>query len=128
MMLFCLVATLAWADILGTTDEQVQAAADPILDNLLAGFNEGDYQKYSKDFDATLKESLPESRFKQVRGEILQKIGKYQSRKYFGFLNQNKFTAVLWKGKFSNTTSDVLIKLVVSKRPDKVVVVGLWFQ
>jgi hypothetical protein len=34
----------------------------------------------------------------------------------------------LWKGKFSQTASDVLIKLVVSKRPDKVVVVGLWFQ
>jgi hypothetical protein len=128
MVLFFLAATLAGADIIGTADQQVQAAADPIVDNLLAGFNEGDYQKYSKDFDPTLKESLPESRFKQVRSEILQKIGKYQSRKYLGFLNQNKFSVVLWKGKFSDTTSDVLIKLVTSKRPDKVVVVGLWFQ
>jgi hypothetical protein len=128
MVLFFLAATLAGADIIGTADQQVQAAADPIVDNLLAGFNEGDYQKYSKDFDPTLKESLPQSRFKQVRSEILQKIGKYQSRKYLGFLNQNKFSVVLWKGKFSDTTSDVLIKLVTSKRPDKVVVVGLWFQ
>ncbi|MDI6852331.1 MAG: DUF3887 domain-containing protein [Deltaproteobacteria bacterium] len=128
LVLFCLAATLASADIIGTADQQVQAVADPILDDLLAGFNEGDYQKYSKDFDQTLKESLPEARFKQVRGEILQKLGKYQSRKYLGFLNQNKFTVVLWKGKFSNSTSDVLIKLVTSKRPDKVVVVGLWFQ
>ncbi len=128
MVLFFLAATLAGADIIGTADQQVQAAADPIVDNLLAGFNEGDYQKYAKDFDPTLKESLPQSRFKQVRSEILQKIGKYQSRKYLGFLNQSKFTVVLWKGKFSDTTSDVLIKLVTSKRPDKVVVVGLWFQ
>ena len=125
---FMLCVTLAGADVVGTSDQQVQAAADPILDNLLAGFNEGDYQKYSKDFDPTLKESLPEAKFKQVRSEILQKIGKYQSRKYLGFLNQNQFTVVLWKGKFSDTASDVLIKLVSSKRPDKVVVVGLWFQ
>jgi len=125
---FMLCVTLAGADVVGTSDQQVQAAADPILDNLLTGFNEGDYQKYSKDFDPTLKESLPEAKFKQVRSEILQKIGKYQSRKYLGFLNQNQFTVVLWKGKFSDTASDVLIKLVSSKRPDKVVVVGLWFQ
>jgi hypothetical protein len=116
------------ADLVGQTDKDVQAVTDPILDNLLAGFNEGNYQKYSKDFDPTLKESLPEAKFKQVRSEILNKIGQYQSRKYLGSLNQNKFTVALWKGKFSQTASDVLIKLVVSKRPDKVVVVGLWFQ
>jgi hypothetical protein len=127
-VLLMVCVTLAGADVIGTSDQEVQAATDPILDNLLAGFNEGNYQKYSKDFDPTLKESLPEAKFKQVRSEILQKIGKYQSRKYLGFLNQNKFTVVLWKGKFSDTTSDVLIKLVSSKRPDKVVVVGLWFQ
>ncbi|MBW1992152.1 MAG: DUF3887 domain-containing protein [Deltaproteobacteria bacterium] len=119
---------LAHADIIGTTDQQVQALADPILDNLLAGLNEGNYQKYSRDFDQTLKESVPEAKFKQVRSQILKKIGQYQSRKYLGFLNQNKFTVALWKGKFSGTASDILIKLVTSKRQNKVVVVGLWFQ
>lgn len=126
--LLLLGATLAQADFIGTSDQQVQALADPVLDNLLAGFNEGNYQKYSRDFDPTLKESLPDEKFKQVRSEILNKIGQYQSRKYLGFLNQNKFTAVLWKGKFAQTTSDVLIKLILSKRGDKVVVVGLLFQ
>ncbi len=126
VLLFCV--SLAWADVIGTSDKGVQAVADPILDNLLAGFNEGNYQKYARDFDPTLKESLPEAKFKQVRSEILNKIGEYQSRKYLGFLNQSKFTVVLWKGQFSKTASDVLIKLVTSKRQDKVVVVGLWFQ
>lgn len=128
MILALALALPAGADFVGQTDKDVQVATDAILDNLLAGFNEGNYQKYSKDFDPTLKESLPEAKFTQVRTEILNKIGQYQSRKYLGFLNQNKFTAVLWKGKFNKTTSDVLIKLVVSKRADKVVVVGLFFQ
>jgi hypothetical protein len=128
MMLALALALPAGADFVGQADKEVQAAADPILDNLLAGFNEGNYQKYSQDFDATLKESLPEARFKQVRSEITNKLGHYQSRRYLGFLNQNKFTAVLWKGKFSQSASDVLIKLILSKRADKVVVVGLFFQ
>jgi hypothetical protein len=128
-----IVLALVWAlpvsaEVVGNSDVQVQAVADPILDNLLAGFNEGDYPKYSKDFDTLLKESLPETKFKQVRSDILKKIGKYQSRQYLGFLNQEKFTVALWKGRFSATPSDVLIKLVTSKRSDKVAVVGLWFQ
>lgn len=128
IFLMLVLALPVGADVIGKTDKEVQALADSILDNLLAGFNEGNYQKYAKDFDPTLKESLPEKKFEQVRSEILNKIGTYQSRTYLGFLNQNKFTVVLWKGKFSKTTSDVLIKLVTSKRQDKVVVVGLWFQ
>lgn len=128
MMLSLALALPAGADLVGQTDKDVQAVTDPIMDNLLAGFNEGNYQKYSQDFDATLKESLPAEKFKQVRTEIVKKIGKYQSRKYLGFLNQNKFTVALWKGTFSESTSDVLIKLVASKRGDRIVVVGLWFQ
>lgn len=45
-----------------------------------------------------------------------------------GFLNQKLYTIVLWKGKFSETKNDILIKLVLSKRQDKIMVVGLWFQ
>jgi hypothetical protein len=129
--IICLALAMALpvsAEVVGNSDAEVQAVADPILDNLLAGFNAGDYPKYSKDFDTMLKESLPETKFRQVRSDILKKIGKYQSRQYLGFLNQEQFTVALWKGKFSQTANDVLIKLVTSRRPDKVVVVGLWFQ
>lgn len=128
MVFLLFFVPVAQADVIGTTDQEVQEVADPILDNMMAGFNAGDYKKYSKDFDPMLKESLPEKKFKQVRSDILKKIGKYQSRKYMGFLNQNKFTLALWKGRFSKTTSDVLINLVTSKRQNKVVVVGLRFQ
>jgi len=116
------------AEVVGQTDAEVQAAVEPMVENLLAGFNDGNYQKYSRDFDPMLKESLPEEKFREVRTDILNKIGRYQSRQYLGFLNQNRFTAALWKGKFDKTASDVLIKLVTSKRQDKVVIVGLWFQ
>jgi hypothetical protein len=118
----------AAADPIGKNDKQVRAVADPILDNLLAAFNAGDYAKYSRDFDPTLREAMPEEKFRKVTEELLQKIGKYKSRQYLGFLQPNQHTDVLWKGKFSNTTGDILIKMRVSKRKDKNVVVGLWFQ
>jgi hypothetical protein len=127
-LIVLLVAMPATAAFVGTDNDQVKAVAEPILDNLLAGFNQGNYAQYSKNFDATLREAIPEKKFQQVREEILKKLGAFKSKKYLGFLNQQAHTVVLCKGAFAGTKDDVLIKLVLSKRQDKVVVVGLWFQ
>ncbi len=123
-----ILAIPAAAAPVGTSDQQVKAVSEPILDNLLAGFNQGNYAQYAKDFNDTLREAIPEKKFQQVRGELLKKLGKYKDKKYLGFLNQQAYTIALWKGAFANTQDDVLIRLVLSKRQDKVVVVGLWFQ
>jgi hypothetical protein len=128
VLMVLLLAMPAAAAFVGTDDRQVQAVAEPILDNLLAGFNQGNYAQYAKDFDATLRESIPEKKFQQVREELLKKLGPFKSKKFLGFLNQKAFTVVLWKGVFAATQDDILIKLVLSKRQDRVVVVGLWFQ
>ena len=128
VVVLLVLAIPAAAAPIGTSDQQVKALAEPILDNLLAGFNQGNYAQYAKDFDATLREAIPEKKFQQVRDELLKKLGKYKNKKYLGFLNQQAYTIALWKGAFAKTPNDVLIKLVLSKRQDKVVVVGLWFQ
>ena len=128
LFLVFLMTGAAMGDFIGQGDKEVQAVADPILDNLLAGFNEDNYKKYSKDFNETLKEVITEKKFAEVRGSILTKLGKYQSHTYLGFLNQGRMTAILYKGKFVATQDDVLIKLVLSKRQGGVVVTGLWFQ
>jgi len=128
LVLLLVLAFPAAAAFIGQTDQQVQAAAEPILDNLLAGFNKGDYAQYAKDFDDTLREAMSAQKFQQVRAQLLKKLGKHQEKKFFGFLNQERYTVILWKGKFAGTSDDVLIKLVLSKRQDRIVVVGLWFQ
>jgi len=112
----------------GTSDQEVKALAEPILENLLAGFNQGNYAQYSKNFDETLREAIPEEKFQQVRRQLMKKLGSFKSKNYLGFLNQQAHTVVLWKGAFTDTQDDVLLKLVLSKRQDKVVVKGLWFQ
>jgi hypothetical protein len=118
----------AAAAVIGQNDQEVQALANPILDTVLTGFNDGNYGLYSKCFDDTLKDAIPEKKFQQVKAEILKKIGKYQSRTYLGYLTQRNATVALWRGRFSASDDDVLIKLVLSKRGDKLQVVGLWFQ
>jgi len=123
-----LLITAALAAPVGTKDRQVKALAEPILDNLMKGFNQGDYAQFSKNFDQTMRETITEKNFQQVRDDLLKKWGKYKSKKFLGFLNQETYTIILWKAAFADTKRDVLIKLVLSKSQDKIFVSGLWFE
>jgi len=118
----------AVAGVIGQNDQAVQAIAESVLDTVLTGFNDGNYGLYSKYFDDTLKDAISQKKFQQVREEIQKKLGKYQSRAYLGFLKHGNATVALWKGRFSGADDDILIKLVLSKRGDKIQVSGLWFQ
>jgi hypothetical protein len=123
-----LLLSPAAAAVIAQNDKDVQAIAEPILDTVLTGLNNGNYSLYSRYFDGTLKDAVTKKKFSQVRANIMKKLGKYQSRTYLGFLQKGNFTVVLWRGRFSASDDDVLIKLVLSKRGDKVLVTGLWFQ
>ena len=128
MSAMVVVSISAFAGVIGKTNEEVRAVAEPILDNILEGFKTDDYVKYSRDLDDTLKETISENKFLETDRQIESSIGNYQSREYLGFLTKGQMTVVLWKGRFDRSVDDVLIKLVVSKRKDKYLVTGLWFQ
>ena len=122
------VSVSTFAGVIGRTNEEVRAIAEPILDNILEGFKTDDYRKYSRDLDDTLKETISQKKFLEIDHQIQSSIGNYQSREYLGFLIKGQMTVVLWKGRFDRSVDDVLIKLVVSKRKGKYLVTGLWFQ
>ena len=116
------------AAIVGQSNEQVLAIADPIMDNIFDGLNNDDYYKYSRDFDSTLKETLSPERFLSVHKEIKDWVGNYLYREYLGFINRQAITIIFWKGVFDKTQDEILIKLVVSEHEGNYFVTGLWFQ
>lgn len=75
-----------------------------------------------------LKMLLTKERFSQMNGELQNKLGKYKSRKYLGFMTKGKSNQVMWIGKFDKSDDDVLIRLVVSRKGGKDKVMGLYFQ
>jgi hypothetical protein len=134
-MSLVLIGLLTWgaalpaaADFIGQDNPAVQAVADPILDGVLKGLHEGDYDLYSQNFDDTLKDVISKKKFLQTRSSISKSIGTYETRSYLGYLQKGKTTVVLWKGRFAKSADDVLIKLVLSRRGDRTKVLGLWFQ
>lgn len=123
-----LFANISVAEIIGDNDQIIENIATTILDDILVGFSNGDYVRYSKYFDTELLNAVPEEKFKITREQILYDLGRYISKKYLGYLNLNNMTIVLYKGKFDKFNGDVLIKLVLIKEGDKYYVKGLWFQ
>ncbi len=127
-LLLVLGAGVLVAETVGTIDKQVLELAEPILDNILEAYKTYDYEGYVRDFDDTAREALNKETFVTANTQMRSILGEYKGRKYLGFINKGEMTVVLWKGVFGKTTDDVLIKLVLSKRGEKVLVVGLWFQ
>jgi hypothetical protein len=123
-----LLFSTANANVINGTKEKVQAVGDSLLNNLLDGMKTNDYAKYSRDFDATMKSVLPEKAFIATNKQIIELFGEYKNSEYLGFLNQKKMTMFLWKGFFSKSQDDILIKLVVSEIDGKYLISGLWFQ
>ena len=126
----CLVGIsgLTFAGSIGSTDREVRAIADPLLDNILDAMKKKNYDQYSRGFDDTMREAVTEAVFLKSIRQLQSHFGTYQSRTYLGFLKKGEMTAVLWKAVFDETPDDVLIRLVVSKRAGRYVITNLWFQ
>ncbi|MCG2710960.1 MAG: hypothetical protein L6416_01295 [Candidatus Omnitrophica bacterium] len=128
VFLISVMALPGYSAVIGTTDEEVKNITEPILDNVMSGFTNDNYLQYSKDFDATLKETITLERFQEIRGDILKWIGSYLYRDYLGFINREAITIIFWKGIFDKTQDEILIKMVVSERNGQYLITGLWYQ
>ena len=114
-------------EITGEERENVLKYAEPAADSILAGHNEMNYAKYSKDFDETMKNALTEPVFRQKQGSILSKIGKYRSRKLIKTVKQSGYVSVIYSGEFEKE-SGVVIRVVFKNYGDKNLAAGLWFN
>ena len=109
----------------GSDRDAVLAYAEPKTDNVLAGFNAGDYAAYSRDFDATMRNALPESSFIQTRQLVTGKIGKYVSRKVDRVDRIGEYMAVVYSAAFEQEEG-VTVRVVFAAGGDHSIS-GLFF-
>ncbi|HPH35625.1 MAG TPA: DUF3887 domain-containing protein [Methanoregulaceae archaeon] len=106
---------------------QVITFANPITDNLLDGFNQNNYQQYSRDFSSEMKQGLDEKVFEQNRELVLSKIGSYVSRGDPVVTGSGEFLVVNYKADFEQEQG-VDIRVIFRKGDDTHQVYGLWFN
>ena len=111
----------------GDDAAEVLAYADPIADNLMEGFNEGNYTRYSRDFGPEMRQALDEAAFEQNREHVTSRIGLYESRSDPVVTETGEFIAVTYKAAFEREDG-VALRLVFEKDDPLHQVSGLWFN
>jgi len=107
---------------------QVREYADPITENILLGMNEGNYTKYSEQFDQTMKNAMPEAVFNETNAIIQSKIGDYVSKKFWKVESKDQFTIAYYKAKFTQEPEDVIVKVIFQEIMGEMNVSGLWLD
>jgi len=98
-----------------------------ILNSILEGISEGDYEKFTRDFSPTLKKAQDRENFLQLQRKIQKSLGKLRSSEFMGSYTQQGAVIALFKVRFSKDKDDILIKLVFDGQSNSKVT-GLWFD
>jgi hypothetical protein len=108
--------------------EKVREYSDPITEEMLSALNEGDYVKFSKHFDETMKGKFTQDAFNECKEQFKAKIGDYKSKEYYGIDTKDKYTIVLYRCKYTNEPKDALVRVVFSTSDDKHYVSGFFIN
>ena len=111
----------------GDDAAEVLAYADPIADNLMQGFNEGNYTMYSRDFGEEMKQGLDEAAFEQNREFVTSRIGFYESRGDPIVTETGAYIAVNYRAEFERE-DEVALRFVFRKDDEPHRLYGLWFN
>ncbi len=113
--------------VTGEEAAEVLAYADPIADNVMQGFNEGNYTIYSRDFSAEMRQGLDEAAFEQNREHVTSRIGLYESRRDPVVTETGDYIAVTYRAKFEQEDG-VALRFVFRKGDESHQLHGLWFN
>ena len=98
--------------------EAAKQLSEPIIDEIILGLNERDYEKYSKNFSGNLKSTIPESEFDVISTNIKSQYGDYISKEFVEIQDNIHYVSALYKVKFSNEDKDVVLKVDLENIPE----------
>ena len=111
-------------NIVDLTDTEIIELAEPLLQNLLDGSDELNYEKFGRDFSHGMKTVMPHGMFMEQSVGIRQVRGKCVARKALGVLRKNKTALVIWCAQYEKTSDDMLIQLKLNYENDQLVISG----
>ena len=100
--------------------------AEPLAENIFVAMNEGDYTKFSRDFNENMIKALKEQNFTEMKQTFDDRIGLYQSREVTSVQRIDQVYVITYAADFEKE-SDVSVTLSVSET-DPPQVAGLWFD
>ncbi len=126
-VLIVLLIAAAFAGCAGSEPDY----AEPIVENILASIDSGDYEAFSRDLGDTLKSAMTEDAFNSLKDLLDSKAGRYQQKSFrdAAQTTQNgiKMTVAVYTAKYSDEPGDVIVTVTFAGDEQKKVE-GLFFN
>lgn len=101
--------------------------SDAMTENVLIALNEGNYAKFSQDFDEAMKGALPEASFTSLKSQLADLMGDYVSKKLEKVTVTDEYTTVVYTAEFTKN-DNVTVTIAFHTVDGEILVSGLWFK
>jgi len=125
LMVLVVFAGCGKQKVANLTEGQV-SFAEPIAEKMLAAQKDGDYEKFSENFDDIMKSKLDENAFITNNELIKTKVGDYQSKEFTVAQSDSKYTVVVYNAKYTNEPAGVKVTISFSQKDGKYFVSGFF--
>jgi hypothetical protein len=90
---------------------QVRAYADSETENVLMSLNKNDYDGFSKDFNQTMKNAIPQASFTTLYNQMTSTVGDYQSKEFEIVSTENNIITVEYYAKYTLEPAGVWVSI-----------------
>ena len=108
------------------SDKEILDIANPLMDNLMDGSTERDYEKHSKDFTKRLKNIVTKENLEKQLKE--NELGEFTKRELISIIRKKNSIFVLWKQCMSKSTDEFLAEIVIIEKDGRYLVDHNWIR
>lgn len=108
------------------TDKEILNIANPLMDNLMDGSSERDYEKHSKDFTKRLKNIVTKENLEKQLSE--NKLGEFTKRELITIIRKKNSIFVLWRQWLSKSEDEFLAEIVIIEKDGRYLVDHSWIR
>jgi len=109
------------------TESEVRVFTDPITENILQAMNTGNYTQYTRDFDKSLKDNLPQNIFDKANSARIETVGTYVSKEHWRMSQKGDKITVAYRAEFTYEPAGVIVTVYFKNISGKWYVDGLLF-
>ena len=113
-------------DLTNKSDKEVLLIATPIMDNLMEGSTEIDWEKHTRNHTESAKRVITKEELERQCKEYQSKFGFFTDREFMGLTRHQDYINVIWKQKMSKSPNEFTAILSLIQDEDRYLVDRCW--
>ncbi len=115
------------ATLESTQRAQILQQAEPIADNLFAGYESQQYVTFARDFDPAMRKAISEKAFSDWVSQVSEQLGAYQSRTVQSVERMDDIEIVVYQVAFEKE-ANATVRMSLHQQDGVYQVSGLWLD